>query len=161
MDGTLHTDLWKSETNQDIKKTILISCEHLQKLYWFSKLWGRGSKIKPATPILVWIVPSISVAVLELIKHQSPKIPTVHINRGEFESSQNFFSNLAALTIQFELILRILDSKQELLEYLHTFATNNIFIISTLCTLCVGFWKWKMLYGDGKSGAVKSDLRPL
>ena len=82
----------------------------------------------------MWIVPSISVAVLELIKHQSPKIPTVHINRGEFESSQNFFSNLAALTIQFELILRILDSKQELLEYLHTFATHNIFIISTLCT---------------------------
>ena len=56
---------------------------------------------------------------IELFKHQSPKIPTVHINRGEFESSQNFFSNLAALTIQFELILRILDSKQELLEYLH------------------------------------------
>jgi hypothetical protein len=39
---------------------------------------------------------------IELIKHQSPKIPTVHINRGEFEYSQNFFSNLAALTIHTE-----------------------------------------------------------
>ena len=137
MNGTLYSDLWKSETSREIKKNISASFEHLQKLNWFSKLGGRGSKIKPATPILVWIVPSISVAVLELIKHQSPKIPTVHINRGEFESSQNFFSNLAALTIhiyQFELILRILDPKQELFEYLHTFGTYVISIISTLCT---------------------------
>ena len=34
MDGTLHTDLWKSETSREIKKIILASFEHLQKLYW-------------------------------------------------------------------------------------------------------------------------------
>ena len=52
MDGTLHTDLWKSETSREIKKIILASIENLQKLYWFSKLGGWGSKIKPATSIL-------------------------------------------------------------------------------------------------------------
>ena len=53
MDGTLHTDLWKPETSREIKKIILASFEHLQKLYWFSKLGGWGSKIKPTMPILV------------------------------------------------------------------------------------------------------------
>ena len=43
------TDLWKSETSGEIKKLF----EHLWKLYWVSNLEGRGSKIKPATPILV------------------------------------------------------------------------------------------------------------
>ena len=51
MEGALHTDLWKSETNRDIKKKVLIPFKHLQNLYWFSKSGGRGSKIKPATPI--------------------------------------------------------------------------------------------------------------
>ena len=53
MVGTLHTDLWKSETSREIKKIILASFEHLQKLYWFSKLGGQGSKVKPAMPILI------------------------------------------------------------------------------------------------------------
>ena len=39
MDGSLHTDLWKSETSREI---ILVSFEHLQKLHWFSKLGGWG-----------------------------------------------------------------------------------------------------------------------
>ena len=44
MDGTLHTDLWKSETSREIKKLSYVSSfEDLQKLYWFSKLEGRGS----------------------------------------------------------------------------------------------------------------------
>ena len=34
-------------------KNHLASFEHLQKLYRFSKLGGRGSKIKPATRILI------------------------------------------------------------------------------------------------------------
>ena len=29
MDRTLHTDLWKSETSRDIRKSILMSLEHL------------------------------------------------------------------------------------------------------------------------------------
>ena len=53
MDGTLHTDLGKSETSREIKKIILVSFEHLQKLHWFSKLGWWGSKTKLATPILV------------------------------------------------------------------------------------------------------------
>ena len=45
-----HTDLWKSKTSREIKKSF----EHLQKLYRFLKLGGFGSEIKPAvTPILV------------------------------------------------------------------------------------------------------------
>ena len=35
------------------KKNVLTSFEHLYKLYKFSKLGGFGSKIMPATPILV------------------------------------------------------------------------------------------------------------
>ena len=42
--------IWNQERYQ---KIILASFEHLQKLYWFSKLGGWGSKIKPATPILI------------------------------------------------------------------------------------------------------------
>ena len=37
---------------EKLKKIILASIENLQKLYWFSKLGGWGSKIKPATSIL-------------------------------------------------------------------------------------------------------------
>ena len=42
MEDALTLIFWKSETSRGIKK-----------LYWFSKLGGRGSKIKPATPILI------------------------------------------------------------------------------------------------------------
>ena len=49
MDGTLQTDFRKSETSRDIKKYF----ELLSKLYKFSKLGGCGSKITPATSILV------------------------------------------------------------------------------------------------------------
>ena len=44
-----HTDIWKSETSEEIKKAF----EFLEKLYRFSKFEGRGLKIKPAKPILV------------------------------------------------------------------------------------------------------------
>ena len=37
-DGTLHTDLWKSKTIREIKKILLASFEHIEMLYWFSKL---------------------------------------------------------------------------------------------------------------------------
>ena len=35
------------------QKVIVISFVYLQKLHYFSKLQGRGSKIGPATPILI------------------------------------------------------------------------------------------------------------
>ena len=56
MDGTLHTDLWESETSREIKKSfehhLNIIFEHIQKFYWLAKLRWCGSKIKPAKPIL-------------------------------------------------------------------------------------------------------------
>ena len=48
MEGTLQTDLWKSETSRQIKN----SYQYHLKLYWFSQSAGCGSKIGPATPIL-------------------------------------------------------------------------------------------------------------
>ena len=42
-DGTLHTDLWKSKTIREIKKILLASFEHIEMLYWFSKLGGCSS----------------------------------------------------------------------------------------------------------------------
>ena len=46
---------WNAYISTSVRnqKIILASIEQLQKLYWFSKLGGWGSKIKSVTPILV------------------------------------------------------------------------------------------------------------
>ena len=48
-----HWEFLKIRTEQKYHKIILITFQHLKKLYWFWKLWGCSSKDMPATLISI------------------------------------------------------------------------------------------------------------